>query len=203
LHYILFFDDYTRWTTVYLLPDKKQETCIAAYQHYQAKVDARGYNIKRFRCDNGRGEYDNRLFRMLLATRGTALEFCPPYAHHKNGVAEGMICTITEKARAMILDSQAPLEFWGKRSTLQYTSINVCQTKGSPKETIATDIKLLTKLHTKCCTLMLNPNSTPKARKSVTKHHSIICAVLDATSVDSSPRNRGQTRSLELDQKHA
>jgi len=114
LHYILFVDDYTRWTTVYLLPDKKHETCIAAYQHYQAKVDARGYNIKRFRCDNGRGEYDNRLFRMLLATRGTALEFCPPYAHHKNGVAERMIHTITEKARAMILDSQAPLEFWGE-----------------------------------------------------------------------------------------
>jgi len=114
LHYILFVDDYTRWTTVYLLPDNKQEPCIAAYQHSQAKVDARGYNIKRFRCDNGRGEFDNRLFRQLLATRGTALEFCPPYAHHKNGVAERMIRTITEKARAMILDSQGPLEFWGE-----------------------------------------------------------------------------------------
>jgi len=42
LHYIIFVDDYTRWTTVYLLPDKKKETCIAAYQHYQAKTDARG-----------------------------------------------------------------------------------------------------------------------------------------------------------------
>jgi hypothetical protein len=29
------------------------------------------------------------------------------------------------------------------------------------------------------------------------------CAVLDATSVDSFPRHRGLTRSLELDQKHA
>ena len=82
LHYILFFDHYTWWTTVYLLPDKKQETCIATYQHYQVKVDARGYKIKRFRCDNGRGEYDNQLFQMLLATRGTALEFGPPYTHH-------------------------------------------------------------------------------------------------------------------------
>jgi len=98
LHYIIFVDDYTRWTTVYLLPDKKKETCIAVYQYYQAKVDARGYNIKRFRCDNGRGEYNNKLFRGLLATRGTALEFCPPYAHHKNGVVERMIRTITERA---------------------------------------------------------------------------------------------------------
>jgi len=48
LHYIIFVDDYTRWTTFYLLPDMKRETCIAACQHYQANVDARGYNIKRF-----------------------------------------------------------------------------------------------------------------------------------------------------------
>jgi hypothetical protein len=114
LHYILFVDDNTRWTTVYLLPDKKQESCIAAYQHYQAKVDVRGYNIKRFRCDNGRGGFHNRLFRILLATRGTALEFSPPYEHHNNGVVERMIRTITDIARAMILDSQAPLVFWGE-----------------------------------------------------------------------------------------
>jgi hypothetical protein len=50
LHYILFIDDYTRCATAYLLPDKKQETCIAAYQYFQAKVDAhnKGYKIKLF-----------------------------------------------------------------------------------------------------------------------------------------------------------
>jgi len=114
LHYIFFVFDYTRCTTVYLVPDKKKETCIAAYQHYQAKVDVKGYNIKRFRCDNGSGEYHNQLFQGLLAAGGTAHEFCPSCAHGKNGVTERMIRTITEKARAMILDSQAPLEFWGE-----------------------------------------------------------------------------------------
>jgi hypothetical protein len=49
LHYIIFVDDYMRWTTVYLLPDKMKESCIAAYQLYQAMVDIRGYNIKRCR----------------------------------------------------------------------------------------------------------------------------------------------------------
>ena len=51
---------------------------------------------------------------MLLPSCGTALEFCLPYARHKNGVAVRMIRTITEKARAMILDFQASLEFWGE-----------------------------------------------------------------------------------------
>jgi hypothetical protein len=35
-------------------------------------------------------------------------------AHHNNRVAERKIRSITERARALILDSQAPLEFWGE-----------------------------------------------------------------------------------------
>jgi len=65
--------------------------------------------MKRFRCDDGRGEYNNMTFRYVLAAQGTTYEPCSPYAHHNNGVAERMICTITEKARAMIIDSQAPV----------------------------------------------------------------------------------------------
>ena len=73
-----------------------------------------GYEVKRFRCDNGRGEYDNKTFRQVLTARGTTYEPCPPYSHHMNGVAERMIETITEKARSIIIDSQAPLVFWGE-----------------------------------------------------------------------------------------
>ena len=38
----------------------------------------------------------------------------PPYAHHKNGVAERSIGVITEKARSMMIDAQVPVEFWGE-----------------------------------------------------------------------------------------
>jgi len=30
-----------------------------------------GYEVKRFRCDNGRVEYDKKIFRLVLAARGT------------------------------------------------------------------------------------------------------------------------------------
>ena len=53
-------------------------------------------------------------FWTLHDSHGTTLELCPPYADHKNRVAERMVRTITEKARAMILDSQVPLKFWGE-----------------------------------------------------------------------------------------
>jgi hypothetical protein len=38
----------------------------------------------------------------------------PSIHHHKNGVAERIISTITEKARAMLIDSQAPIQLWGE-----------------------------------------------------------------------------------------
>jgi hypothetical protein len=113
-YYILFIDDYTRYTSVWLLPTKKAKTCTSAYQSFQAGVDSMGYEIKRFRSDKGRGEYDNKTFRYVLVARGTTYEPCSPYAHHKNGVAERMIRTITEKAWVMIIDSQAPVQFWGE-----------------------------------------------------------------------------------------
>ena len=73
-----------------------------------------GYKIKQFRCNNGRGAYDNKTFRYFLAARGNTYEPCPPYAHHKNGVAERMIGTIAEKAPPMMIDSQAAIQFWGE-----------------------------------------------------------------------------------------
>ena len=64
-------------------------------------------------CGNGQGEYDNKLFRLLLVGAGT-FEPCPPYARHKNGVAERMIDVITEKVRSMMIDAQVPVGFWGE-----------------------------------------------------------------------------------------
>jgi hypothetical protein len=73
-----------------------------------------GYEIKRFWCDNGRGDYDHKTFRYILVARGTTYEPCSPYAHHRNRVAQSMIHTITEKAWVMMIDSQAPIQFWGE-----------------------------------------------------------------------------------------
>src|SRR5262249_28094661 len=64
--------------------------------------------------NNGRGEYDNNLFRSILRISGISFEPSPPYAQHKNGVSERIIGAITEKARAMMIDCQAPVEFWGE-----------------------------------------------------------------------------------------
>jgi transposase InsO family protein len=111
-YYIVYIDDCTRYTEVYFLVTKSAEEISAKFQNYQAWVEARGFHIKRFRCDNGSGEYNNSMFLGLLGEKGIAYEPAPPYTQHKNGVAERMIRTLNTKARSMMWEANVPTKFW-------------------------------------------------------------------------------------------
>jgi hypothetical protein len=114
-YYIVFIDDFSRWTFVYFLHTKDREACSNAFREMQSYVKTQyGCTIRRFRCDNGRGEYDNTLFKGILTTSGINFEPAPAYTQHKNGVSERMLQTLNSKARACILDAQLPTVFWAE-----------------------------------------------------------------------------------------
>jgi hypothetical protein len=114
-YYIVFIDDFSRWTFVYFLHTKDREACSNAFREMQSYVKTQyGCTIRRFRCDNGRGEYDNALFKGILTTSGINFEPAPAYTQHKNGVSERMLQTLNSKARACILDAQLPTVFWAE-----------------------------------------------------------------------------------------
>jgi hypothetical protein len=114
-YYIVFIDDFSRWTFVYFLHTKDREACRNAFREMQSYVKTQyGCTIRRFRCDNGRGEYDNALFKGILTTSGINFEPAPAYTQHKNGVSERMLQTLNSKARACILDAQLPTVFWAE-----------------------------------------------------------------------------------------
>jgi hypothetical protein len=73
-YYILFIDDYTRYTSVWLLPNKQSMTCTSAYQSFQARLDSMGYEIKGSQYNKGWGEYNNRTFGYVLPAHGTTYE---------------------------------------------------------------------------------------------------------------------------------
>jgi hypothetical protein len=99
---------------VYFLVTKTAPEIILKFRAFKASVEARGYQIKRFRCDNGTGEYNNAEFQKILTDSGVQYEPAPPYTLHKNGVAERMIRTLNTKARCMMLDAKLPMKFWAE-----------------------------------------------------------------------------------------
>jgi transposase InsO family protein len=111
-YYIVYVDDCTKHTALYFLVGKSSDEITAKFDHHHAWVRAQGYRIKRFRCDNGCGEFSNKKFLDTLGTHGISYELAPLYTQHKNGTAERMIRTINTKARCMLLDSNLPMRFW-------------------------------------------------------------------------------------------
>lgn len=115
-YFILYIDDFSRLTWVYFLQSKAASEVVFVFQEFMARVGGRfpQYPMVRFRCDNGKGEYDNSLFRGILRGSGISFEPSPPYTQHKNGVSERMIRTIVTKARALLLDSCLEDGFWAE-----------------------------------------------------------------------------------------
>lgn len=115
-YFILYIDDFSRVASVFFLRGKSAEEVTSVFQEFKASMEKRypDYPITRFRCDNGRGEYDNSLFRGILRVSGIRFEPSPPYTQHKNGVSERMIRTLTTKARAMMLDARMEEVFWAE-----------------------------------------------------------------------------------------
>ena len=112
-YFILYIDDFSRTTWVYFLRCKASVEVVSVFQEFPARMGNSfpNFPITKFRCDNGKGEYDNSLFDGILKVLGISFEPSPPYTQHKNGVSEMMIRNIVTKARAMILDSRLSDEF--------------------------------------------------------------------------------------------
>ena len=115
-YFIIYVDDHTRHVWVYFLKSKKAEEVTFRFQEFKTQMKRQfpQWPIVRFRCDNGKGEYDNSLFRGILTVSGITFEPAPPYTQHKNGVAERMIRTLATIARCMMIDSNMPSNLWAE-----------------------------------------------------------------------------------------
>src|SRR3954452_20768536 len=97
-YFILYIDDYSQMAWIYFLCSKAADVVIKVFQTFKAITEnGTGLKIRRFRCDNGRGEYDNKLFKDLLATSGITFDPSPPYTQTQNGVRERRIRTTVER----------------------------------------------------------------------------------------------------------
>jgi hypothetical protein len=114
-HYyiVTFIDDYSRWASVYTLPDKASFSVTAAFEDYLLRVERlHGVNLKKIRTDGGT-EFQGTM-RIYLNARGIQHEQTTRYSPESNGVAERYNRTILEMARPMLFASNLPLQLWSE-----------------------------------------------------------------------------------------
>ncbi|CUA69513.1 Retrovirus-related Pol polyprotein from transposon TNT 1-94 [Rhizoctonia solani] len=111
-YYVSFTDVATRFTRLGFL--KHKDETLSEYKVFEALINTqKNKKIKRVRFDNGR-EFVNKDWIEHTNQKGTILETTAPYSAQQNGIAERLNRTLTEKARAMLIESAAPKFLWSE-----------------------------------------------------------------------------------------
>ena len=112
VYYITFTDDYTRWTTIYLM--KKKSGALKFYQSYEAWCATQfGAKITTLRTDRG-GKYFSNAFNDHLGKQGTLRIAAPHDTPKNNGVLERLNRTVLERTCVVLHASGLPKFLWGE-----------------------------------------------------------------------------------------
>lgn len=111
-YFVTFIDDFTRYSRVFCIKTKNE--VIDMFKVYKAEVE--NFMEKKIKClqsDNGT-EYCNNEFNSFLKENGITRRLSAPYTPHQNGIAERKNRTLLEKARSLMIESNAPMYLWGE-----------------------------------------------------------------------------------------
>jgi transposase InsO family protein len=110
LYYVLFIDDHSQKTWIYIL--KNKDGVLAKFQEFKAQVENQTERkIKVLRSDN-EGEYTSKEFNNFCIEAGFKREFTVPYNPQQNGVVERKNRFIIEATKAMIHYQSLPMTLW-------------------------------------------------------------------------------------------
>ncbi|KAJ4702077.1 Retrovirus-related Pol polyprotein from transposon TNT 1-94 [Melia azedarach] len=120
-YFLLFIDDFSRKTWIYLLKQKSE--VFGAFKKFKAAVEKEsGRQIKAMRTDRG-GEFTSKEFQEFCEANGIRRFLTVPRSPQQNGVAERKNRTILNIARSMLKSKRLPKEFWAEAvSTAVYLS---------------------------------------------------------------------------------
>jgi hypothetical protein len=112
LYYVIFIDDYSRKTWLYLL--KTKDEVFSKFQEFKAEIEnLTNKKIKTLRTDNG-VEYTSKEFVAFCKSTGVRRELIVPHNPQQNGVAERKNRSIEETVKALMNDQGLSMYLWGE-----------------------------------------------------------------------------------------
>lgn len=130
-YFLIFVDDYSRYTMIYLLTSK-DEVVNKLKDFVMSTSNKFNKMVKTIRSDNGT-EYINQEVIDFLKDKGIKHQLTVPYSSQQNGVAERKNRSLCEMTRAMLLQANLPKEFWGEAVTTATYIQNRLPTKATDK----------------------------------------------------------------------
>jgi hypothetical protein len=111
-YYIIFIDDYSRKTWLYIL--KTKDEVFNKFQQFKEEIEnITNKKIKMLRIDNG-GEYTSKEFVAFCKSTGIRRELTIPHNPQQNGVTERKNRSIEETVRALLNDQGLSMFLWGE-----------------------------------------------------------------------------------------
>ena len=125
-YYVIFVDDWSRFTWIYFLHQKSEVMHI--FKNFHAMILTQfNKRIKILRSDSG-GEYINKNLSAFFANEGIIHQRSCSYQPQQNGLAERKHRHIQETARALRLHAHMPKEFWAEATNNVVFLINLLPT---------------------------------------------------------------------------
>jgi transposase InsO family protein len=118
-YFVTFKDDYSGYTTVYVVKRKNEVPALIRLYH-ALLLNETGFYMLTLRSDNGKGEYVNKKNAEWLAQHGIRHETSAPHTPEQNGSAERLNRTLLEPVRYMIIESGLPACLWAE--AISYTT---------------------------------------------------------------------------------
>ena len=109
-YFVLFTDEYMRYTTGYFMQYKSE-----TFDYFlKFKAEAEKTTVKKIQSlrSDGGGEYQVKEFLDYLWLNGIRSECTIPYIPQENGIAERQNCTLMNKVLSMMSSVEAPKTFW-------------------------------------------------------------------------------------------
>lgn len=109
-YYVLFTDDYSRYTWIYPMQNKSK-----VFSHFKTLIvmvhNIFNSNVKHFQSD-GDTEYINHSFSNFCKQLGIQHRLSCPHTPQQNGLAERKHRYIADMTRTLLATSNLPLNFW-------------------------------------------------------------------------------------------